>query len=116
MALKPWPRPVMEFVKFKNKQVAGLYVDDYPYVVIIKVDGVKKTASGDLGKLMTQQDWNRIFTELTGERNVVAAASKYQFKVTGSFIIGGGNKFARIRLGDIPNPSRFKTYSVPNPE
>lgn len=62
MALKPWPRPVMEFVKFKNKQVAGLYVDDYPYVVIIKVDGVKKTASGDLGKLMTQQDWNRIFT------------------------------------------------------
>lgn len=92
------PTPVIEFLCFTNRQIPGTYVDDYPYKIVIKINGKKRTATGDKCRLLTQTDFNKIFTELTGEPTVLKASTKYRFVLSEAFIRKGGNEFLKARI------------------
>lgn len=92
---------VIEFLKFKHNLVPGLFVDDHPYKLVISINGVEKTAKGDLGHMLTQEDFNNIFKELTGLKSLNSALTEYKFIYTRNFIRGGGDRYVPARSNDL---------------
>lgn len=91
--------PTIEFLKFKHNLRPGLYVDNFPYELVIVMDGEKKVAKGDLGHMLTQDDFNGLFMELTGLTSMNGALMKYQFIYSRNFIKDGGGKYVPRKKG-----------------